>query len=177
MGFGFNLLVILIIIPIIGVLLVSWLISGKKEVGTMLLFIIIGFIAFEILVAGLKWIRSKRNLDRGDIYGEYVIDRTKFPGKQADWQYNNFRFEIKENDSIYFHETIGAQIQKTYKGKISFKKYYKQPRLVIEMNKPGHHIFSDNPTLFRTRWSFYYVFKSPKFYNVFFKKGKWESIN
>lgn len=176
MGFGFNLAMIFIVLPITGLLLLTWLISKKKAVGKLLLLMWTGIVGFVILILTINWLTSKKEVDQEDVYGEYIIDQSKFPGRQADWQYNHFRFEIKENDSIYFYETEGEKIIRTYKGKISFKEQYIRPRLVIEMEEPSHHIVSDNPTLYRTTWSFYYVFKSPKFFNVFFKKGEWEPI-
>ncbi|QRR00195.1 hypothetical protein [Dyadobacter sandarakinus] len=44
------------------------------------------------------------------------------------------------------------------------------------MPAPTHHILMDNPTTYRETWSFYLVFDSPKFGNVFFTKGDWEPL-
>ena len=83
----------------------------------------------------------------------------------------NFRFEIKENDSIYFYVTDREIINKTYKGKISTLAAYKSARLVIEMENPNHHILTTNPTIYRDAWDFFMVFKSPKFNNMYFRKN------
>ncbi len=53
--------------------------------------------------------------------------------ENEDWQYNNFRFKIKKNDSLYFYITDGQKINETYKGMISTLAPYKSARLVIEM--------------------------------------------
>ena len=53
---------------------------------------------------------------------------------------------------------------------------YSSARLIIEMEQPTHHIMTSNPTTYRSAWDFYLVFKSPKFYNVFFEKRKWKPI-
>jgi len=176
MGFGFNLGIIFIILPLTIISLLLWLVSKKAIFGKTILLIWIGIFTLIVFVSVLKIFTDKKELNKNDIYGEYIIDRTKFAGKQSDWQYNHFRFEIKENNTIVFYETENDKILKTYKGTISFHPAYKRPRLIIHIDTPRHHIIEDKPTLYRTIWSFYYVFKSPKFGNIFFKKGKWENL-
>ncbi|MEP7265938.1 MAG: hypothetical protein ABI772_15650, partial [Bacteroidota bacterium] len=91
-------------------------------------------------------------------------------GKQSDWQYNNYRFEIKDNDSIYFYATDREKIIKTFRGiiKTTDSRQYKSARLIIIMEQPTHHILSGNPTTYRSAWNFNLVFYSSKFNNVFF---------
>jgi hypothetical protein len=45
------------------------------------------------------------------------------------------------------------------------------------MPQPTHHILSSNPTTYRYPWDFHLVFYSPKFNNLYFKKGEWEAID
>ena len=177
MGFGFNLFFILILIPLSIILLISWGISRKKIFGKALSGIWIVVIGLVLLVSIVNLIASLNELDRDDIYGDYVIDRTKYPGKQSDWQYEHFRFEINQNDEILFHLTERAKILKTYKGKIHFLDQYKVPRIVLNFENSKHHIINENPTLFRKGKTFYYVFYSSKFGNVFFTKDKWKEID
>ncbi|MEN8816169.1 MAG: hypothetical protein ABF274_04775 [Nonlabens sp.] len=158
------------------ILLVYGVITKQKIVLKTVLFFWLGIFAFYLIATVLHTINSKVVLEKEDFYGLYVVDRTYFPGKQADWQYNNFRFEIKENDSIYFYVTDGLEINKTYKGKISTRAPFSSARLVIHMENPKHHILNTNPTIYRESWSFMMVFNSPKFHNVYFKKGKWKDI-
>jgi hypothetical protein len=140
----------------------------------MLALIWMGIFGLILLVTIIHFLTGKKELERDDIYGEYIIDRSKFPGKQADWQYNHFRFEITKQNEFLFHLTDKEKILKTYKGKVTFLEAYSRPRIVLQVDTPGHHIIEDRPTLFRTVWSFYYVFNSPKFGNVFFTKGQWK---
>lgn len=147
--------------------------SFSKAFSRIMLFCI----ALIILGWVISPLRNKVVLSKEDYYGAYIINRKFFPGKQADWQYNSFRFEIRENDSIYFHVTEGEKIIQTFKGKVRFVTPYNSTRLIIDMAEPTHHIVSDNPTTFRSIWNFNLVFESPKFYNVYFKKGKWVPIN
>lgn len=135
-----------------------------------------GVMAIVVLLT-LKRLNSKIEISREDIYGEYIIDRSKFSGPQADWQYNHFRFVITPTDSFYFYETEGKKILKTHRGTVHFLEVYNRPRIVIEMDRSSHHIIESEPTLYRNTWDFNYVFKSPKFKNVFFKKGEWDALD
>lgn len=171
-----GLVFIFILVPASIILLVwgSFTVDSKawRYLGLMWL-CVIGLGCFGLIMDS---IRSPIKLEKEDYYGHYIIDRSYFPGEQADWQYNNFRFEIRDNDSIYFHITDEERIIKTYIGYISTKKPYISERLIINIDTPGHHILSSNPTTYRSRRDFYLVFNSPEFYNVFFRKGKWQKI-
>ncbi len=177
---GFSILfffLIAILVPSTIILVVAWGVTKKKVYGKIAgiiwaaIFLFIGFLFF------MNWWNSKIILDKEDYHGEYVIHRGYFKGEQADWQYNHFRFKITEQDSILFYETDGETILKTYRGTVRTSEYYQSARLVIDMEQPTHHILSGHPTTYRGSWDFYLVFRSPKFHNVFFKKGKWKSID
>ena len=176
MGFGFNLALIFFILPSTGIFLLLWLFTQKRIFGKILVGIwgmifLLGFVSYAS-----QTIFAKKVLEKKDYYGEYTIDRDYFPGVNADWQYNHYRFEIKENDSIYFHETDGTRILKTYNGKMSTLPQYTSARIVMDMEKPSHHILTTNPTTYRETWDFFLVFKSPKFNNMYFRKREWEKI-
>jgi energy-coupling factor transporter transmembrane protein EcfT len=176
MGFGFNLFIALLILPLTIALLIIWLLTRRNFFIISLGVIWTTIFAFLIMGSLLHALLSKVTLKKEDFYGQYVIDRSYFPGKQADWQYETFRFEIKDNDSIYFYAAQKDDIAKVFKGTISTLKPYSSERLVLHMQQPTHHILTTNPTIYRDAWGFYLVFNSPKFNNVFFTKGKWEPI-
>ena len=176
MGFGFNLFFIFILVPLSGGLLLIWLLSRKMIFGKLLGLIWLGIVVLICLVAFLQIFTTKMKVDKSDIYGKYVIDRSKFSGKQADWQYNHFRFEITKQNKLIFYQTEEGVILERESLKVDFLEQYHNDRLLISGDTKRHHIFSDNPTLYRNIWSFYYVFESPKFGNVFFKKGRWKSV-
>jgi hypothetical protein len=171
-GLGF----IFIILPISIILFLLGIFTKKKFFGIALVALWGGLLILWLLSAILRPFYEKKALDKSDFYGEYVVDRNYFSGQQADWQYNNFRFEIKENDSIYFYVTDEKKINETYKGTIATRAPYQSARLVIEMEKPTHHILTTNPTIYRGVWDFLLVFKSPKFNNMYFRKKKWKKI-
>ena len=176
MGFGFNLFFIFILVPLTGILLIAWLLSRKLWIGKILGFIWLGIFGLALLSGIVQWLTSKTELDKEDYYGEYVVNRDYFEGEQTDWQYNHFRFKITDKDSIFFYVTDNEKILKTFRGTIKTTTPYSSARLIIEMEQPTHHILTSNPTTYRSAWNFYLVFKSPKFYNVFFEKGKWKPI-
>ena len=119
------------------------------------------------------FLNQKMILDKDNYYGDYIVNRNYFKGKQADWQYEHFRFTITKNDSIFFYVTEKEKIIKVYKGTISTKNPYSHSeRIVINMEQPTHHILTTNPTTYRNAWSFILVFKLPKFNNMYFYKGK-----
>lgn len=174
-GFGFNLAFVFLILPLSIFLVITWVHSQKKIFGKLLLFLWLGVIGIFALSFTVERIFAKKELVKADYYGDYIIDKNFFAGKQATWQYNHFRFTITEQDSIFFYVTEKEIILKTYKGKITTVKPHNSERLVIEMEKPTYHTLTNNPTTYREIGGFYLVFQSPKFHNMFFRKGKWKS--
>ena len=177
MGFGFNLGMIFIILPLTFLLFLVGALTEKK-----VFFKAIGCIWIPIFcLIGLSLIASilpdTSVLEKEDYYGKYIIDRNFFRGKQADWQYNHYKMEITEKDSIFLYTMDNGRIVSVNKGTISTVKPYNSERLVLKMNEPNHHITETNPTTYRKSWwNFYLVFKSKKFHNMYFRKGKWEKI-
>jgi hypothetical protein len=177
MGFGFNIFFAGLLLPLTVIMALIWLFTQSKTIGRALKIIglTVGGLATLITISNL--IFDKKEISHDDIFGEYVIDRSQFPGKQADWQYNHFRFVITRQQRLLFHCTEGERIIKTYTGRIKFLQEYKLPRTIWRADSPSYHIIRHTPTLYRTPFSFYYVFDSTRFGNVFFTKGKWKPIN
>lgn len=185
MGYGYIILSSFILVVFSGLLLFFLLgfLLRKHTIGKIILSIatvvcysVIGLILCAIF---MNWFFSKTELDKEDYYGEYVVKRGFFKGEQTDWQYNHYRFEITEKDSIFFYVTDKEKIIKTYRGTISTtdRGQYKSARLRIEMEDPTHHILMSNPTSYRDSFTFYLVFNSPLFNNVFFEKRTWGAID
>jgi hypothetical protein len=176
MGFGANLFFVFVLLPLTIILIIYWIKTAKKGFGMTLAVVWFGAIGMAIVGGIAERMRAKIVLEKKDYYGHYVIDRSFFPGKQADWQYNSFRFEIKSNDSLYFYVTDSVRTLKFFKGFISTVKPYSSERLSVNMNQPTHHILTSNPTVYRDTRKFILVFNSPKFGNVFFTKGTWAPL-
>jgi hypothetical protein len=138
------------------ILLIIWAITRKKIFGKILRYIWLGLFGLFCFGAVIKLLTDQKELDKKDYYGEYIVNRDYFHGRQSDWQYDNFRFEIKDNDSIYFYVTDKEKILKTYRGtiKTTDPSQYSSERLIINMEQPTHHIMTSNPTTYRSAWSF-----------------------
>ncbi len=164
-----------------GITLVLWilkLIFKKKIFSKLILGLWIFFISIPILMLLVSIFTTKMELEKEDIYGNYIINRKKCPGEQADWQYNHYRFKITEDNKMYFYIIEKEKIIKTIKGNVEIKDYFStSPHLKIMFDDPKFHILIENPTLYREIWTFYYVFHSDKFGNMFFTKGNWHAID
>lgn len=169
-------LIIYVLGPFTCLFLLIWAFTRNRLFAYLVLAVWLLVLGTIFCIRIIHFLTDKTVLKKKDFYGTYVIDRNYFPGKQSDWQYDHFRFEIKENDSIYFYVTEHEKILKTYKGVIRTPMGYKSERLNIVMDEPTHHIMAENPSIYRSAWSFYLVFHSSKFSNVFFKKGEWEEL-
>lgn len=170
-------IVLLLLLAFTAVVGVIWLFTRGK-LALRVIQILWGFLLGVFLLSWLvRAIGAKKELDQEDIYGEYIIDRSKYPGPQADWQYNHFRFEITPRHDFRLYLTEEARVTRTIAGRVAFLEAYQQPRIIIQVDSPRYHLVATNPTLYRETRSFYYVFNSPKFGNVFFKKGEWAPLN
>lgn len=165
-----------ILAPITGILLIACLWTSDRIYLKIAGYLWLGLLCLFIIGTCLRKLTDIKVLKKSDYYGTYIINRDYFPGRQADWQYENYRFEIKENDSIYFYITNKEKIVKTYKGIISTVNHTESERLIIKIDQPTHHILNSNPTIYRSAWSFKLVFYSTKFNNVCFKKGNWKPL-
>ncbi len=177
-GFGFNLFFAFVFpafVLINIVIALIFVIIGKYEALRKLLkgwgiFLGIIFLLAAVIYA-IHFFTDKKDVNKNDIYGNYIIDKSKYPGKGANWQYDHFRFEITKKDSFLFYITNKKKIVKTYRGTIQ---YVNRGRIVLNVPLPRSGAIEDTPTLYRNTFSFYYVFHSKYYNNVFFKKGNWE---
>jgi hypothetical protein len=174
MGIGFNLLILLVILPITIILLIVWFITRKVLYGRVLGIVWLMILGLCILAWTTQALTGKKKLKKNDFYGHYIINRNYFPGKDADWQYDSFQFEIKDNDTFYFHIMDAGKIVKTINGTIQTVKPYQSQRLILNVRQPRSHIIDSIPTIYRDSWNFYLVFHSPKFGNMYYMKGKWK---
>ncbi len=177
MFLGFKLLFLLIISPLLVWIIIIGLKNRRNSNGKIILTTAIVSLGVLIFSISYTLLSRKITLEKDDFYGEYVIDRNYFSGKNADWQYNHFRFEITEDDSIFFYVIEKEKLIQSYPGIITTVKPYNSERLVIQMEKPTHQILDSNPTIYREAWGFYLVFNSPKFSNMYFRKGEWKNID
>lgn len=167
MGFFFDLLILLFFLLSIVGTFIYYIISKNKKALITILILVIGIILLFIFDTIAR--REPIKLNREGIIGEYRIDTTFYPGKNARWQYYHYRFSITENDSITLIHLNDSSIPiATYKYKI---RYTDGPPDIwsVDTNK-AYHIVAHHPILFRSYNRFYYVLRSDKYGNMFFRK-------
>jgi hypothetical protein len=72
------------------VLSLLFIFTKDKKVRSALILLckisVAGVLGLVVLANLLSTLTTKKKLDKSDYYGEYIIDRNYFSGKQADWQ-------------------------------------------------------------------------------------------
>ena len=86
-----------------------------------------------------------------------------------------FRSKVDELVDIEYIETSTLDDFTLYSAKAGLK-WSDFVHIDDSIKKAILLLLVENPTTYRSAWSFYLVFYSPKFNNVYFKKGSWESI-
>lgn len=173
MGFGFNLLFIFVLMPLTIILLVGCLLTRKVLYGKVLGFIWLLILILMVFSFLINAITEKKKLRRKDFTGGYIVDRSFFSGRNANWQYDTFKFEIKENDSLYFYIMEGGRPVKKIVATIKTLDIYPSHRLIINVSAPRSHLIDSIPTIYRDGSSFHLIFNSSKFGNMYYKKGSW----
>lgn len=170
---------LLLMYSVIAIIALPFFIIGKlfkKKIISNIGYGIILFPFFLIILSSVynTLFVEKMNLSKNEIYGEYVIDTDKFEGKNTDWQYDHFKMDITRDNKLklYIYNNDG-NVAKIITRKIEIMEGYTNARLNINPNSSDYHILQENPTLYRNVWSFYYVFHSSKYGNMFFVKKAW----
>lgn len=143
----------------------------KLSVGIWILVVLL-----SLIIILSNFLNSKTNVEKNDYYGIYIIDKNKFKGENADWQYSHYRFEITKDDELNLYVTDKDKVLKIYKRRIEFKEGGASPHLKIINDNPNF-ILESEPTLYRNSWDFYLVFKTKPYSDMFFKKGEWKPTN
>lgn len=116
MGFGFNILFVLVLAPLTVLLLLLWIVTRKKLFGIALGSLWLVLILLFAVTGIIGTVTAKQKLKKEDYYGSYIVNRDFYKGAQADWQYNSFRFEIRKDDSIFSIIPIKRRFSKHTKG-------------------------------------------------------------
>lgn len=172
MGFGFNLIFFPFLLFFSICFLFLFLLSNNKKTHLKQLLYVLSFLLFLfVIILIIGKINQKKRVYPKDIPGKYKIDRSQFAGKNADWQYDHFKFEITEKDSFIFYVlNDNSKIVKTFRYKMQTNNGG-----IFYIHKPDscYHVLEKQPTLYRNRFSYYYVFESYLYGNMFFRKKKW----
>jgi hypothetical protein len=171
MGFGFSLFGIPILILLSVALLAYFVFAGEKKalyaLATMWGMVLL-LIPFSLFMDNY---RRPIHLTKADFVGDYRVDTTFYPGRNARWQYDRFGFRILESDSIIFVEINdkGTRIN-VHRHPINISAG--PPSLWTVTDETSSPVFQQPPTLYRGHTRFYYVFDSEGYGNMFFRKVK-----
>lgn len=132
-----------------------------------LAFILFALISIPFVIIGTSWLNSPVNLEKQDIIGQYEIAQSIYPESQADWQYRTYTLDVTPTELIVYD----SRTEKTWKSPITWLNLTDY-RWKFANDSSRHHIIQDGPAIYRTDFSYYYVFKSPLYGNVFFRKKR-----
>lgn len=169
MGFGFSLIGIPLLL-LLSVALLLYFLFAKEKKALYALGILWGMvfllIPFSLLMDNY---RQPISLTKADFVGDYRIDTTFYPGRNARWQYDRFGFRILESDSIIFVEINdkGTRIN-VHRHPINVSAG--PPSLWTVTNETSSRVFQKPPALYRGHTRFYYVFVSEGYGNMFFRQ-------
>jgi ABC-type transport system involved in multi-copper enzyme maturation permease subunit len=148
--------------------LVSYFVTKQKVVLAVLagLWIFVG-----LALCFISWLGNLQRpiiLHKEDIIGGYRIDTNFCRGANARWQYHHFKFNIANDDSIrlVIINDKGEPI-KTFSEKLL---YVNDSPCIWHIHPQNNYHLLTTPTLYRKHTSFYYVFHSSKYGNMFFRK-------
>ncbi len=170
MGFGFNIFVFPALLLISFGFIVVYIFARKKILLRLLLGVWALVFLFILIISVKDFYQRPMHLTKQEIIGEYRIDTTFYPGRNARWQYERYRFFITDQNMILFkilNKTGSTDKEYSYK----IKYFDWSPDLwSIESTDTTFHIIKHRPELHRTHSRFYYVFHSHRFGNMFFRK-------
>ncbi len=160
----FKFLIIFPLLIYLGILawLVLYFLANRNKLSAVPLIV---FIAMPFVLIFFSWLFSIKTPDRDDVIGRYVIARSKWPGKNADWQHKTYTLEITDSHAI----VCDTRTKTVWEYRIEWLKIYEHRWSFADYDK-RHHIIGNGPTLYRGRFGHHYVFESPLYGNVFFEK-------
>lgn len=162
-----GLLIFFVFALIVGVSTVKYILAYSKTKESLYLkkLLVVWFLP-SILIGTALYSHFPITKDR--IIGVYEIDKSFYPGPNADWQKEHFYFEITDDSEFLFHEKLNDGSIKTVQGKIDW--YRTSPPMLFRIVMEDEHPSIDQyPALYRGNRKFYYVFES-KFGNMFYRK-------
>lgn len=148
----------------------AFMVTRKVEYWYLFLKVVASsFLLIGVLLL-VRWLNSNVKLSKSDFYGDYVINRDFFPGPDAQWQYEHYKFTIRPDDSLFFYVMAGDSIRSVHKGKMIVSNAYASARVTFDMQPPVHHVFTEQPLIVRNRWGFTIVLYSPYYNHMYFEK-------
>lgn len=165
----------LIMMPFSAILIVRWIISWWKKrshrPGVILVLSWMLFIGGSALLYAATPFLEPMTMETYDNYGVYKIERDKFDPEQAEWQYEHYEITMTKDRYLRLYK-LQPERRVIDSVKFEFVEYGMNKRVRLLTDSTHHHIIRESPTLFREKyWRFYYVFRSARYGNMFFRKS------
>ncbi|MFT6861453.1 MAG: hypothetical protein ACJAVK_000005 [Akkermansiaceae bacterium] len=145
-----------------------WVSKGRKGESPSdrggVLAVLAPLIVFSILIF-LGWLVSPLKPSRGGIIGKYEIDPGFHPGAQADWQHDTYTMEITRDEVVL----RDARATKEWRHAIEWFDGVAY-RWRFNSLEEKHHMVRGGPGIIREAFGYYYVFESPLYGEVVFRK-------
>lgn len=155
---------------VLGLAQVLWFCAGRRDrllVPAGCLMTTLSPIMLWLVFVAIDQVFAPVTPSTEEIVGEYEIDRDFHPGPQADWQHATYSFEITRK-----HVTLRDRRTPTvWQYDIN---WFTSPeyRWKFRHDGPRHHLLADGPAIIREWNGYYYVFESPLYGEVVFRKQK-----
>jgi hypothetical protein len=124
-------------------------------------------VAFWVVIVAVDHLTAPVRPSRDEITGMYEIDRKFYPGPQADWQHDTYSLEILP-DQVILRDRRTPTV---WRYEID---WFTSPEYRWKFSDPGprHHLVSEGPAIIRDWSGYFYVFESPLYGEVVFRKRK-----
>lgn len=168
----FHLLIVFaILLSVLGLgIQLLWLVCGRpgsSPLPTGCLAMICLTFGMLVVMWFVGWLNSPTIPSQSDIIGIYEVDRDFCPGPQADWQNKTYQLEITQWEAI----VTDARTDKVWRYPISWGyRYQKKYLWWIDDRGSRHHMIQGGPAIVRETFGHYYIFKSPLYGDVVFRK-------
>jgi hypothetical protein len=147
-----------------------WLVAGRPGSPPLpngcLLLIFLPLILTGLLW-GVAWLGSPTVPEPSDLIGKYEIDRHFHPGEQADWQNQTYQMELTMDEVIL----TDSRTDTVWRYPVLWGFLADYCWEFVSQN-PRHHMFQGGPALVREPFGHYYIFQSPLYGDVVFRKKK-----
>jgi energy-coupling factor transporter transmembrane protein EcfT len=160
---------ILVVFWLLGGMMCLWLatLAGfrrKLRVRESVAIFFLGPLVLFLVLIFIGWANSQVKPTRGEILGDYRVDRNFYPGEQADWQHEIYSLKITED----WVEVKDARTEKVWREEIDWVAW-SEYRWRFQ-SEPRHHMIRGGPAIVREKLGYYYYFESPLYGVVRFRK-------
>ena len=164
---------LLLLTPTTPLLLLFWIyqyITKKEHFPLFVLLWIWGVCIFLVTIAYfINPLFKPMEVNQNDNFGTYEVIDNIYDVNQSKWQHDNYEIAINKD---YYLRIYKLMPNRKILDSVRFEFTGSSNNRIKLFTNPNHyHIIADSPALYRKNFNnFYYVFKSRKFGNVFFRK-------